>query len=207
MKLKKTIVSLILGLPALVGCTDDNKVDDVVETDGATDSAAKGTGSGTGTATQTEAAKDEKTAENPGDKAASAESKEPASLPAAAAAPVASEAPSEAASSGTGYVSTEGLNVRQGPGISYPVVRVLGFGDQVTKLSSGSWIKIGESEFVYGSYIADSQPEAPVANPVVAPAKKAASSPSEEAPQKAAQELSTPEPASDSAPKGDSPSE
>jgi hypothetical protein len=86
------------------------------------------------------------------------------------------------------------------------VVRVLGFGDQVTKISSGSWIKIAEGEFVYGGYIADSKPETPVTNPVVVSAKKAATSPSE-APQKAPQEPSTPEPAAESEPTTDSPSE
>ncbi len=199
------MMSLILGLQAFLGCTDDNNVDDVVATDGAAESTA--TGTATGTATSADPAKDEKSVENPEDKAQSAESKDQAPPPEAAAAPVPAEATTVAPSAaGTGYVTTAGLNVRQGPGVSYPVVRVLGFGEQVTKVSSGSWTKIGEGEFVYSAYIADSKPEAPVANPIVASTPKATTSQTT-SPKEAPQETPTPKPAAESAPTEDSPSE
>ncbi len=60
------------------------------------------------------------------------------------------------------FVTTSLLNVRSGPGMSFGIVRVATFKEKLSALeSTGSWVKVGEGEYVSKTYLSDSEPSAP----------------------------------------------
>lgn len=55
--------------------------------------------------------------------------------------------------------AVDGLNVRTGPGMQYPVIKVLEYGSRwYTIGSSGGWLTLGTNQWVYGAYTRISSP-------------------------------------------------
>lgn len=64
----------------------------------------------------------------------------------------------------TMYCAFEALNIRKGPGTSYPILGTYLFGDkvQVTGTTSGSWVRVnykGGEGYVNGAYLSSSEPK------------------------------------------------
>lgn len=61
----------------------------------------------------------------------------------------------------TQYVQSWSLRVREGAGMSHPVVKHLSRGEAVTvmKVISGVWAQIGENEFVSNRFLKPTKPE------------------------------------------------
>lgn len=54
------------------------------------------------------------------------------------------------------WVQTSALNVRSGPSMQFPVVRVVRRGEEINEIGKeGRWIKVAENEYLYMSYLSD----------------------------------------------------